>query len=143
MFTSIQIAIHITGALLLGAIMPKQWLVVSIALLTAGSVMVQGLVAYQLLKRRIGGLAGFGIGKSLGLNILAMLPASAVGASLLWVLGGITQGAFPVDKVLTAVMSAAIVGSAMVVSYLAMLWLLRVPELREVFSQLRGRFGGK
>ena len=142
-FTSIQIAIHITGALLLGAIMPKQWLVVSIALLTAGSVMVQGLVAYQLLKRRIGGLAGFGIGKSLGLNILAMLPASAVGASLLWVLGGISKGAFPVDKVLTAVMSSAIVGSAMLVSYLAMLWLLRVPELREVFTQLRGRFGGK
>ena len=142
-FTSIQIAIHITGSLTLGSLMPKEWLVVSIALLTAFSVLVQGVIAYQLLRRRIGGLEGFGIGKSLLLNVLAMLPAAGVGAGVLYLLGGIGDGAFPVDKVLTAVLSSGIVASAMVVGYLAMLWLLRVPELREVFTQLRGRFGAK
>ena len=64
-FTSIQIAIHITGSLILGATMDKQWLVVSIALLTAFSVSIQGIIAYLALKSRIGGLEGFGVGRSL------------------------------------------------------------------------------
>ena len=142
-FTSIQITIHIIGALLLGAFAPKEWLVVFIALLTAFSVIIQGLIAYRLLRTRIGGLAGFGIGKSLGLNILAMIPAAAVGTLIIWMLGGIGEGAFAVDKVLTAITTSAIVATAMVVSYLAMLWILRVPELREVFTQLKTRFRGK
>ena len=59
----------------------------------------------------------------------------------MWALGGITAGAFPVDKVLTAVGSAAIVGIAMGITYALFLWLLRAGELKEVLAGLRGRFG--
>ena len=142
-FTSIQIAIHITGSITLGILAPKEWLVVCIALLTAFSVIVQGLIAYQLLRRRIGGLEGYGVGRSLGLNILSMLPAAGVGVGVLWTVGGIGEGSFAVDRVVTAILTCLLVGAAMSVSYLAMLWFLRVPELREVFAQLRGKFGGK
>ncbi|MEY2694844.1 MAG: murein biosynthesis integral rane protein MurJ, partial [Actinomycetota bacterium] len=55
-FTTIQIAIHITGSLTLGATVPKQWLVVSISILTACSILVQGLIGYLMLRRRIGAM---------------------------------------------------------------------------------------
>jgi putative peptidoglycan lipid II flippase len=142
-FTSIQIAIHITGSITLGFLAPKEWLVVSIALLTAFTVIIQGLIAYQMLRKRIGGLAGYGVGRSLGMYLLAVIPAAAVGVALLWSLGGISQGSFALDKVVTAVFTSALVGSGMLLVYLLLLWVMRVPDLREVIGQLRGRFGGK
>ena len=142
-FTSIQIAIHITGSLILGATVEKQWLVVSIALLTAFSVTIQGIIAYLLLKRRIGGLEGFGVGRSLMLFILAMLPAAFIGVVVLDQLGGITEGSYPLDRVVTAVASGILVGLAMLLTYLGLLWLFKAPELREVTKQLRARFGRK
>ena len=140
-FTSIQIAIHIAGSITMGFVMPKQYLVVSIALVTAFSISIQGLVAYTMLKRRIGGLGGLGVGLAIGKFLLAVIPASAAGVGVMWALGGITAGAFPVDKVLTAVGSSAIVGIAMGLTYGLFLWLFRTGELKEVLAGLRGRFG--
>lgn len=140
-FTSIQIALHIAGSLTMGAIMPKQQLVVSIALVTAVSISIQGLIAYSMLKRRIGGLRGFGVSRSTAKFVLAAIPATLLGALTLWALGGIGEGAFPVERVVTAVISSVVVGSVMLVSYLGLLWLLKSEELREVGASLRGRFG--
>jgi putative peptidoglycan lipid II flippase len=140
-FTSIQIAIHITGSLILGATMDKQWLVVSIALLTAFSVTVQGIIAYLALKARIGGLGGFGVGRSLITFFLAMIPAAIIGVLVLNWLGGIGEGSYPVDRVVTALSSGFGVGFAMLFTYLGLLWLFKVPELREVSKQLTIRFG--
>lgn len=142
-FTTIQIALHIAGSLTMGAVMPKQYLVVSIALVTALSISVQGIIAYALLKRRIGGLRGFGVSASTLKFVLAAIPAAALGALTLWSLGGISEGAFPVERVVTAVVSSALVGMVMLVSYLGLLWLIKSPELREVIGSLRVRFGRK
>ena len=140
-FTSVQIAIHIAGSVTMGFVMPKQYLVVSIALVTAFSITIQGLVGYSMLKRRIGGLGGLGVGPAVGKFLLAVIPAAASGVGFMFALGGIGAGAFPVDKVLTAVASSAAVGLAMGLVYAAFLWLLKAGELREVFAGLRGRFG--
>ena len=140
-FTSVQIAIHIAGSVTMGFVMPKQYLVVSIALVTAFSITIQGLVGYSMLKRRIGGLGGLGVGPAVGKFLLAVIPAAASGVGIVIALGGIGAGAFPVDKVLTAVASSAAVGLAMGLVYAACLWLLKAGELREVFAGLRGRFG--
>lgn len=138
-FTSIQIAIHIAGSIALGAFMPKQWLVVSLSLLTGITIVIQGLIAYFLLKRKIGGLAGYGVGKSLGVFILAMIPSIALGYGTLWLLGGTTEGAFPLSKVVGAVISSSIVGIVVLGTYLLLLWLFRVPQLREVSGALSAR----
>ena len=140
-FTSIQIGIHIAGSLTMGAIMPKEFLVVSIALVTAVSISIQGIIAYALLKRRIGGLRGFGVSASTIKFVLAAIPATALGIGTLWMIGGVSEGAFALQRVVNAVAASALVGSVMLVSYLGLLWLLRSPELREVSSSLRGRFG--
>ncbi|MEL0316361.1 MAG: murein biosynthesis integral membrane protein MurJ [Aquiluna sp.] len=140
-FTSVQIAIHIAGSVTMGFVMPKQYLVVSIALVTAFSITIQGLVGYSMLKRRIGGLGGLGVGTAVVKFLLEVIPAAASGVGIMFALGGIGAGAFPVDKVLTAVASSAAVGLAMGIVYAAFLWLLKAGELREVFAGLRGRFG--
>ena len=142
-FTTIQISIHITGSLILGATMDKQWLVVSIALLTAVSVSVQGLIAYLALRSRIGGLEGYGVGKSMFSFVLAAIPATAVGLVVLQWLGGISEGSFVLDRVVTSVISGLAVGAAMLITYLGLLWVFKVPELREVSGQLSARFGRK
>ena len=142
-FTTIQIALHVAGSLTMGAVMPKQYLVVSIALVTALSISVQGIIAYALLKRRIGGLRGFGVSASTLKFVLAAIPAAALGVLTLWSLGGISEGAFPVERVVTAVASSALVGLVMLISYLGLLWLIKSPELREVSGSLRARFGRK
>ena len=138
-FTSIQIAIHIAGSIALGALMPKQWLVVALSLLTGVTIVIQGLIAYFLLKRKIGGLKGYGVGRSLGVFILAMIPAIALGYGALWLLGGTSEGAFPLSKVFGAVVSSSAVGLVVVGSYLLLLWLFRVPQLREVSGALSSR----
>jgi putative peptidoglycan lipid II flippase len=139
-FTSIQIAIHIAGSLTLGAAVEKQWLVVSISILTACSIVVQGLVGYLMLRKRIGAMGEGSFAKSLLGFVLAVIPAAGVGYSLMVWLGGIAPGSFTLNSVLTAVATSALVGGAMVVCYLATLWIFRVPELRELQRQLKNRF---
>ena len=138
-FTSIQIAFHIAGSIALGATMPKQWLVVSLSLLTGTTIVLQGLIAYFLLKRKIGGLNGFGIGRSLGVFVLTMIPAIGLGYGTLWLLGGTVQGSFALDKVFGAVVVSMVVASVTLGSYLSLLWLFKVPQLREVSGALSAR----
>lgn len=140
-FTSIQIAIHITGSITAGILVPKEYLVVAIALVTAISISIQGVIAYTLLRRRIGTLSGFGVSRSVFKFIIAALPATAAGIGTLWLLGGIGANSFAVDSVLSAVSSCVLVATPMATVYLATLALLKSPELGEIFSGLRGRFG--
>ena len=140
-FTSIQIAIHITGSITAGCLAPKEILVVMIALITAFSISVQGLIAYAMLKKRIGTLSGFGVSRSLAKFLLSAVPATAAGVGTLWLIGGIGAESFAVDTVLSAVLSCILVASAMSGVYLLTLALLKSPELREIFVGLKGRFG--
>ena len=139
-FTSIQIGIHISGSITLGFVMPKELLVVSIALLTAFSICIQGLIAYAMLKKKIGSLSGFGVSRSTIKFVLAAIPASAAGVLVLLALGGIGEDSFALQSVLGAITSAIIVGGIMGVSYLLLLWLLKSQEIQELGAALRGRF---
>jgi putative peptidoglycan lipid II flippase len=139
-FTSVQIGIHIAGSITLGFVMPKELLVVSIALLTAFSICIQGLIAYGMLKKKIGGLSGFGVSRSTIKFVLAAIPASAAGVLVLLALGGIGEGSFALQNVLGAISSSIVVGGIMGVSYLLLLWLLRSQEIDELGMALRGRF---
>ena len=140
-FTSIQIGIHITGSITLGFVMPKDLLVVSIALLTAFSICVQGVIAYAMLKKKIGGLNGFGVSKSVVKFVLAAIPAAGVGIGVLVLLGGIGKGSFALAGVVGAISSSILVGSLMAITYLLLLWLLKAKELDELLVAMGGRFG--
>lgn len=140
-FTSIQIAIHIAGSITLGFVMPKELLVVSIALLTALSVSVQGVIAYSLLRKKIGGLSGYGISKSVWKFVIAALPATAVAVGIIWMLGGVGAGSYAMSGILPSVLVSLLVGSLAGMTYLLMLVLLRAAELNELTRALRDRLG--
>ena len=138
-FTTVQILLHIAGSLTLGAVMPKEWLVVSLSLLTATTIMVQGILGYFLLRKKIGGLKGFGVGAALFKFIVAAIPATTLALLVLWAIGGVGEGSFALDKVITSILSSILVGGVGLVSYLGLLWLMKVPQLREVSSALGAR----
>ena len=137
LFTSVQVSLHIVGSITLGLLLPAQWLVVGIAGLTGFTILIQGFLAHALLKRRIGKPTNPGVALALLKFVGAGVVAAGIGYLVLLGLGGVGPGAFPVDRVLTAVVSAALVGLAMLVTYFGLLWLLRVPELRELSTILR------
>ena len=139
-FTSVQVALHIVGSISLGFLLPPQWLVVGIAALTGFTIVIQGLLAHALLKRQIGKPTESGVGIALAKFFLAGLVSAALGYLALAYLGGVGEGAFPVDRVITSIISATLVGLVMLASYLGLLWLLRVPELRELTPLVRRLF---
>jgi putative peptidoglycan lipid II flippase len=140
-FTTIQIAIHIAGSITLGFVMPKQLLVVSIALLTAFSVSVQGVIASSLLRKKIGGLTGYGISRSVWKFVLAALPATAVAVGTIWLLGGVGESSYAMSGIVPSVFVSILVGSLGGMTYLLMLVLLRAAELNELTRAVRDRLG--
>ena len=82
-FTSIQIAIHITGSITAGFLAPKEILVVTIALVTAFLDQHAGNHCYAMLKKRIGTLSGFGVSRSIAKFVLSAVPATAAGIGLM------------------------------------------------------------
>jgi putative peptidoglycan lipid II flippase len=121
--------------------MPKQLLVVSIALLTALSVSVQGIVAYSLLRKKIGGLTGYGISKSTWKFLVAAVPATAVAVGIIWMLGGVGENSYALSGIGPSVLVSLLVGSLSGITYLLMLVLLRAAELNELTRALRDRLG--
>jgi putative peptidoglycan lipid II flippase len=140
-FTSIQIAIHIAGSITLGFVMPKEFLVVAIALLTTFSVSIQGLIAYSMLRKKIGGLTGYGISKSIWKFMLAALPASAVAVGIVWLLGGVTEGSYAMSGIVPSLLVSVLVGALAGITYLLMLILLKATELNELTRAVRDRLG--
>ena len=60
----------------------------------------------------------------------AAVPAGAAGWGILTLLGGVAEGAFPVDGKPGAIITMLIAGFAMAVVYAVLLWVTRNPELR-------------
>ena len=140
-FTSIQIAIHIAGSITLGFFAPKELLVVAIALLTTFSVSVQGIIAYSLLRKKIGSLSGYGISKSTWKFVAAAIPATAVAVGIVWMLGGVGESSYAMSGLVPSLLVSALVASLSGVTYLLMLVLLRAAELNELTRAVRDRLG--
>lgn len=138
-FTSVQIAIHIVGSLTLGALIPAPWLVVGLSLLTGFSILVQGTLAYSLLRRKVGGLRDSGIVRAMFSFLVAVIPAGAIGWYAFEWFGGRGPASWALSGVLPAMTSAAGVSALMVFAYGLVLWTIRNPELRELSAQMRRR----
>ena len=141
-FTTIQIAVHITGSLTLGALLPAEWLVVGLSLLTGFSILVQGTIAYALLRRKMGGLRDSGIVRAMFSFLLSVIPTGAIGWFLFLAFGGTGSDSWALSGVLPAVLSASVVGAVMAFTYAVILWTIRNPELRELTGQVRRRLRG-
>ena len=130
-FTSIQIAFHIAGSVYFFFVISSEFLVMALAGLTSVTIGIQALAAYLMLRRRIGAIGEPPKGEALTLRVvLAGLVSGFSGLGLLTVLGGTTEASFALSSIAGAVSVIALTGSAMLVSYLLVLYLLNVPEIR-------------
>ena len=137
-FTVIQISLHIIGAITISQTVPAEWLVVGLSALTSITVTIQALVAYAMLRNRIGSLSEHKIG-SVSLSFAAAgLLSGAAGIAVVSLLGGVAEGSFVVDSILTSLLTMLIAGFAMMGVYAIALRLLRVSEIDTVISGLRG-----
>lgn len=138
-FTSIQIAFHIGGSVYFFFVISSEFLVMALAGLTSVTIGIQALAAYLMLRRRIGAIGEPPKGEALTLRVvLAGLVSGFSGLGLLTVLGGTTEASFALSSIAGAVSVIALTGSAMLVSYLLVLYFLNVPEIREGLKAVGG-----
>src|SRR5690606_25823155 len=92
----VQAGLYVAGALLVRAFAPVEWIAVGLALVLSIAGTAQTITAAVLLRGRLRGLE-FGLVARRALWFLAAAVVSgAAGAGVLWLLGGIGEGAFPV-----------------------------------------------
>ncbi len=126
----IQVIVYISGALLVGALVPKEWTAVGLTLSLTLAVTIQALLSAIVLRRYLGQLDVARVtGRALWF-LAAAIPAGAVGWGILQLLGGVEAGGFPVSDRLHAIVSMVVAGLTMAIVYFGVLWVTRNPELR-------------
>lgn len=141
-FTVVQISLHIIGSITMSFTVPGQWLVVGLSLLTSFTILVQGLIAYAMLRRKIGSLEGRKNALAGFSFIISGLLSGLLGFVTLEALGGTKPDAFAVDSVVTSILTTLMVGAVMLGTYVIALRLLRVPEIVTLSNQIRRRSRG-
>lgn len=138
-FTLFQVVLVVIGSLGC-ALLPREWIAVGIALVVTASGIAQTVLAAFLLRRRLDGIDGRRILRSLVKYLVAGIIPGVLGLGLLVLLGGTRAGGFAVSGVLPAVGSMLIIGLVMSLSYVGMLLVMRSEELRGFIDPLRARF---
>jgi putative peptidoglycan lipid II flippase len=134
----VQAVLFVTLALV-AATLPTDLIAIGLAsaLTIAGT--AQTILAAIVLRRRIGGLDAGPVARQALWFLLAALAAAAAGLGILYALGGLGAGAFPVSGFLGGLVSMAVAGFGMAVVYIAVLALTRNPELRSFAGPIVGR----
>jgi putative peptidoglycan lipid II flippase len=137
-FTVVQIGLYIPGAILLSIYVDPNWLVVGLSLLTSLTIAIQAVVAYLFLTKKIGSFAGYGFGLATTKFLSAGAVSAVAGFGMVQALGGIDANSFVVDKVISSVVSMALIGFVMLGVYVTALRLLRAREIDTVLASLKG-----
>ena len=140
-FTLFQTLLFVLLALIVLLVLPAHLVGAGVALAITIACIAQTVVAALLLRRRLGGLDGRRIVLSLVRFIAAAVPAAVVGVVVLLLLGGVSEEGFPTATIPGAIVTMAVVGAAMAAVYLAVLALLRTPELKAALAPVLARFG--
>lgn len=126
-FTSVQVGLHIIGAIALLNVLEKQWLVVGLSLITTSTVTIQLLLAGALLRSKIDWRPE-GLVLNLLRSIIAATISGAIGYLLLEQLGGLNSSGWILSNQLNAGLGSVAVSLLMVISFLFLLRALRLPE---------------
>ena len=129
--TLAQSVLYVIGALVIGATVPHERLVVALSLMTSASVTLQAVLAFVVLRRRIGSLGG-GLFVSIARFTFAALVAGAAGWGVLKLLGGVGLGAPAVSTVLGAVLYSGVTALGMLIAFTLALWVIGAPEFKLV-----------
>lgn len=140
-FTAVQAALVILGALAAFALLAPVHLAAGIALTQSLANIVQLVLAVVLLRRKIGPL-GMGSATVAYLRFLgAAIPAGAAGWGVFLLLGGV--GGWATSGLAQSFVAIVAIGSAALLVYALALWALRAPELRTAASIARRFLPGR
>jgi putative peptidoglycan lipid II flippase len=138
-YTTIQIVIHIIGSIVLFFVMDSEFLVMSLAALTSATISIQALTAYIFLRSRVGAIGAPPRGQSLTLRVtVAGIVTALVGYAMVMLLGGTGESSLGLGTIAGAVAVIAAAGFVMLAAYLAVLKLLKVPEIDIAFGGIAG-----
>jgi putative peptidoglycan lipid II flippase len=140
-YTLFQTLLFTLLALIVVMTMPKEYLGAGVALSITIAGIAQACVAAWLLRRRLRSLDLGTIIPSLLRFAAAAVPAAVVGVVVLLLFGGVSEEGFPTATIPGAIVTMAVVGAAMAAVYLAVLALLRTPELKAALAPVLARFG--
>ena len=138
----VQAALFV-GLALGASLLPRDLIAIGLAAALTIAGTVQTIIAAIVLRRRLVRLdAGPVVAQALWF-VVAAVPAAAAGLGILYGLGWLGAGAFPVSGFLGGLVSMIIAGAGMAVVYAAVLLLARNEELRNfagpILSRLRRR----
>jgi putative peptidoglycan lipid II flippase len=138
-FTVIQISIHIMGSVVLFFTMTSEFLVMSLAGLTSVTILIQSLAAYLFLRSRIGRVGEPPKGKALTLRVaLAGSVTALVGYWALALLGGTSEQSLALGSITGAITVIFATGLLMLLVFVLVLKLLRVPEIDTALRGITG-----
>jgi putative peptidoglycan lipid II flippase len=136
--TVVQSSLFIVGALAIQQLVEPASRAAALAYLTSAAVTVQAVIAFFVLRKRIGKFAD-GVFATLIRYAIAAAIAGVAGALTLNAIGGTGIGHFAVRSVATAVIASGIVGVVILVVFVGALWAIRAPEfalLRETVKPM-------
>jgi putative peptidoglycan lipid II flippase len=141
-FTLAQISVFVVGALIIAQTVPAVWLVAALSLLNSVSITVQAVLAYRLLRRRIGRFEGVGLAKAATRMIAAGIVAGVAGWAFIHYTGLVAQGGYGLGTVLGAVLTCVPTGLIMLLVYFVVLALLGVEETWKAWQGVAKAFKG-
>ncbi|SDM51816.1 putative peptidoglycan lipid II flippase [Cryobacterium flavum] len=139
-FTLFQVVLLIC-AVLACAWLPTEWIAVGIAASITVTGTLQAILAAILLRRRMHGIDGRRILRSLVKYLVAVIIPVAAGLTLTTLLGGNVDCGFAVSSRLTAMVSMVLIGVVMSAAYFGLLLVMRSGELTAFLAPLQRRFG--
>ena len=125
--TVFQSALFVCGALLV-SLLPVPYIALGIAVVTTIAGVAQTLLAAILIRRRLGGFGGRLLATRHLAFFGAAIVAGAVGAAVVWLLGGYSDGGWALSSPIFAALTMAGAGAVMAGFYFAGLLLVRNPE---------------
>ncbi|MET0976497.1 MAG: lipid II flippase MurJ [Leifsonia sp.] len=138
-FTLAQVVIVIIGVIGC-SFLPLAWIAFGVAIVVTVSGVIQMLIAVLLLRRRLDGIDGRRVLRSLTVYAVAAIVPVIAGVLVLVALGGTTDGGFALSGIASAIVSMIVIGVTMTLLYAGGLILMRSRELQAFLTPVLARF---
>lgn len=134
--------VHIGGLILCAFLVPTQWLIASLALVSSISSTLRLIVLTVILRRRLDDVDLPRIVRAFTQFLVAAIPAGGAGAVAMWLLGAYQSGGFARSGTAAAIVSCAVGGLVVLVVYLLALLAMHNAELLSAAAPVLRRFRG-
>ena len=139
-FTVVQVVVFSGLALACGFLLPDGLIGIGVAASISLAGTVQMLLAFVLLRRKLGGLDAAPVVQAIVGFAVAAIPALGAGLSAAVFLGAFTDGGFATTTVIGALVSMIVIGTVAAAVYFSVLFVMRSPDLQSAVAPFARRF---